>query len=180
MKKFVVVLMVVLSLLFSTVTANAAADPNVMLVNPAPLSTVYSNNLLISVKLTQPKKIKVTLYEQMQIVNGTPTAVNINTLTISNGSVNSGNLKPYQKGIPGEFTSTNNLSFYTKQVSDLKPGLYQIKIDTIDASGNPIYSSSSYFAVKEKTEEADTKIFETPQSGTMQFLQNLLKTIFGD
>lgn len=181
MKKFVVVLMVVLSILFSTVTANAAADPSVMLVNPAPLSTVYSNNLLISVKLTQPRKIKVTLYEQKQIVNGTPTAVNISSLTVSNGSVNSANLQPYLYGTPGEFVSTNNLSFYTKQVNGLKPGLYQIKIDTLDATtGAQLYTSSSYFAVKEKTEEADTKIFETPQSGTMQFLQNLLKTIFGD
>ncbi|QOX64788.1 hypothetical protein FRZ06_16260 [Anoxybacterium hadale] len=181
MKKLVVVLMVVLSILFSTVTANAAADPNVMLVNPAPLSTVYSNNLLISVKLTQPKKIKVTVFEEKQIVNGTPTAVNINTLIISNGSVNSANLKPSLIGIPAEFASTNNLSFYTQQINGLTPGLYRIKIDTIDAASSAVlYSSNSYFAVQEKTEEADTKIFETPQSGTMQFLQNLLKTIFGD
>lgn len=180
MRKIVVMLMVAISILFSTVPANAAADPNVMLVNPAPLSTVYSNNLLISVKLTQPKKIKVTVYEEKQIVNGTPTAVNVNTLTVSNGSVNASNLKSYIIGAPAEFVSTNNLSFFTKQVNGLKPGLYRITIDTIDSSGEVLYTNNSYFAVKEKTEAADTKIFETPQSGTMQFLQNLLKTIFGD
>ncbi len=179
MRKLIVVLTVVLSLLCSTIVASAATDPNVILVNPKSNSTVYSNNLLISVKLTQPKSIKVSVFEEKQVVNGTLSAVNVNTLTTSNGSINNASFTSVSTGVPALFESKNNLSFYTKQMS-LKPGLYRIRIDTLDPAGKEIFTRNSYVVVKEKTEEAEAKIFETPQSGTMQFLQNLLKTIFGD
>lgn len=179
MRKLIVVLTVVLSLLCSTIVASAATDPNVILVNPKYNSTVFSNNLLISVKLTQPKSIRVSVFEEKQVVNGTLSAVNVNTLTTSNGSINNASFTPVAVGVPTKFESKNNLSFYTKQIS-VKPGLYRIRIDTLDASGKEIFTRNSYVVVKEKTEEAEAKIFETPQSGTMQFLQNLLKNIFGD
>lgn len=178
MRKLILILAVVLSVLCGTVVSSAASDPSVVLVNPVSNSTVYSNNLLISVKLTEPRTIKVKVYEEKQIVNGTLAAVNVNTLTTINGTVNTAGFTSVIIAAPAPFTSSNNLSFYTKQVNGLTPGLYRIHIDTLDDSGKAIYSSNSYVAVKEKTEE--TKIFETPQSGTMQFLQNLLKTIFGN
>ena len=180
MRKLIVVLTVVLSLLCSTIVASAATDHNVILVNPKSNSTVHSNNLLISVKLTQPKSIKVSVFEEKQVVNGTLSAVNVNTLTTSNGSINNASFTPVAVGVPAKFESKNNLSFYTKQINGLKPGLYRIRIDTLDTSGKEIFTRNSYVVVKEKSEEAEAKIFETPQSGTMQFLQNLLKTIFGD
>jgi len=179
MRKLIVVLTVVLSLLCSTIVASAAADPNVILVNPKYNSTVYSNNLLISVKLTQPKNIKVSIFEEKQVVNGTLSAVNVNTLTTTNGSINNASFTSVSVGVPAIFESKNNLSFYTKQIN-VKPGLYRIRIDTLDAAGKEIFTRNSYVVVKEKTEEAAAKVFETPQSGTMQFLQNLLKNIFGD
>ena len=180
MKKLLAVLVVVISLFCGTVISNAASDPAVILVNPAANSTVYSNNLLISIKLTQPKKIKVSVFKEMQIVNGTMSAVNINAITVTNGTINSANFTPVIVGQSTEYTSTGNLSFYTKQINGLKPGLYQIQIDTIDTSGNQAYTTKSFVVVQEKIEETEADIFETPQSGTMQFLQNLLKTIFGD
>jgi len=179
MRKLIVVLTVVLSLLCSTIVASAATDPNVILVNPKYNSTVYSNNLLISVKLTQPKSIRVSVFEEKQVVNGTLSAVNVNTLTTSNGSINNASFTSVSVGDPAKFESKNNLSFYTKQIN-VKPGLYRIRIETLDAAGKEIFTRNSYVVVKEKTEEAEAKIFETPQSGTMQFLQNLLKNIFGD
>ncbi len=166
-------------MLCSTVVSSAAADPNVVLVNPVANSTVTSSNLLISVKLTQPKTIEVTVFEEKQMVNGTLSAVNVNALSTSSGSINSASLTPVAVTLPARFTSTNNLSFYTKQVNNLKPGLYKIQIETLDASNKPTHTNNSYVFVKEKTEEG-AKIFDTPQSGTMQFLQNLLKTIFGN
>jgi len=179
MRKLIVVLTVVLSLLCSTVVAGAAADPNVVLVNPKANSAVTSNNLLISVKITQPKTIRVSVFEEKQIVNGTLSAVNINTLTTTNGSINSASFTPVPAMEPAKFESKNNLSFYTKQIT-VKPGLYLIQIETLNADGKPAYTNNSYVVVKEKTQEAEAKIFETQQSGTMQFLQNLLKNIFGD
>jgi len=179
MRKLITTIIVVLALLCGTVVASAASDPNVMLVNPASNSTVYSSNLLISVKLTQPKTIRVMVYEEKQQVNGTLSAVNVNTLTISNGAINNVGFTSVAITMPATFVSTNNLSFYTKQVNNLKPGLYRIQIETLDASNKTVYTNNSYVVVKEKTEE-EAKIFDTPQSGTMQFLQNLLKTIFGN
>lgn len=179
MKKFIVVLTVVLSLLCSTAVASAATDPNVVLVNPKANSTVTSNSLLISVKITQPKTIRVSVFEEMQIVNGTLSAININTLTTTNGSINSSSFTPVSVMEPARFESKNNLSFYTKQIN-VKPGLYLIQIETLNADGKAAYTNNSYVVVKEKTLESEGKIFETPQSGTMQFLQNLLKTIFGE
>jgi hypothetical protein len=179
MKKLIIVLTVVFTLLCSTMISSAAEDPSVVLVNPGPNSTVYSSNLLISVKLTEPRTIKVKVYEEQQMVNGTLAAINLNTLTTANGTINAEGFTSVVVSAPDPFTSNNNLSFYTKQVS-LKPGLYKIQIDTLDAEGKAIYSDSSYVIVKEKPAVSEEKIFETPQSGTMQFLQNLLKTIFGD
>ena len=179
MKKFITVLVFVLSILFSTVVSDAAADPNVALVNPVSKSTVYSNNLLISVKITEPKTIKVTVFEEKQLVNGTYAAVNVNTLITTGGTINTAGLTQVLVSDAQPFTSNNNLSFYTKQVNVPGPGLYMIRIQTLDQSNEPVYTNESYVVVKEKPAQ-DAKILETPQSGTMQFLQNLLKTIFGD
>ena len=179
-KRFSIIITVIIVLLCSTVSSSAAGDPSVVLVNPATNSTVYSNNILISIKLSQPKTIRVSVFEEKQIVNGTLSAVNINTITTSNGGLNTAKLNSQPVGVPVDFIGKNNLSFYTKQINGLKPGLYRIRIDTIDSAGNKTYTSNSYVAVKEKTEEANAKIFDSPQSGTMQFLQNLLKNIFGD
>lgn len=178
MKRFIAVLVAVLTLFCSTIFVNAAADPNVVVVNPVSNSTVYSSNLLISVKLTQPKTIRVTVFEEKQMVNGTLSAVNVNTLTTTNGSINSASFSSVPITSPVEYRSSSNLSFYTKQVNNLDSGLYKVQVETLDSSGKRVYMNNSYFVVKEKAEDA--KIFETPQSGTMQFLQNLLKTIFGN
>lgn len=181
MRKYLIALVVILSILCSTVFTSAATDPAVVIVNPVSNSTVYSNNLLISIKVTQPKTIKVKVFEEKQMVNGTLSAVSVLPLAPSN-SASKTNFTSIPVIAAASFTSTNNLSFYTKQLNDLKQGLYRIQIDTVDATGQILYSNNSYVIVKEKEAEAnaDTKIFETPQSGTLQFLQNVLKTIFGN
>ena len=176
MRKLIIVLTVALSLLCSTVFAFASADPAVVLVNPVSNAVVYSNNLLISVKVTQPKTIRVHVYTEKQWVNGKWSAVNLDTLSrgVSSESFKSDPVIPAVK-----FTCKNNLSFFTKQVNGLSPGLYKIKIETLNSSGNPIHAMERFVAIKEKTED-QAKILNTPQSGTMQFLQNLLKSIFGN
>jgi hypothetical protein len=166
-------------MLCGTVGVHAATDPNVFLVNPVSNSTVTTNNLLISVKLTEPKTIKVRVWEKKQIVNGTLAAVNVSTLTDTNGSVNTSGFSEVIVDTALPFTSKNNLSFYTKQVSVSGPGLYRIEINTLDATGKTTATNNSYVIVKEKA-AAEAKIFDAPQSGTMQFLQNLLKNIFGE
>ena len=164
MKKYIITLVIILTMMCSTVFAN---------------STIYSNNLLISVKMTQPKSITVKVYEEKQMVNGSLSSININTLANSKTSMNKSSFTPVLITTEN-FSSTKNLSFYTRQINDVNPGLYLIEIDTKDANGKVIYSNNSYFAVKEKAAAVEPNIFETPQSGTLQFLQGLLKTIFGN
>lgn len=177
-KRMTIIFLLVIALFCTPLVSSAAGDPSVTLVNPASNSTVYSSNILLSIKLTQPKTIKVSVFEEKQRINGTLSSVNINSLATSNGNVNKASFISQPIGVPSNFTSSNNLSFYTKQINGLKPGLYRIRIDTLDSSGNRTYTRDSYVAVKEKAEEA--KLFNSRQSGTMQFLQNLLKNIFGN
>lgn len=179
MRKLLTAFVIVLTLFCSTVSSFAAQDPNVVLVNPASYSIVYSNNLLISVKITQPKNIRVNFYQEMQTVNGTQTAVTIGSQATFASTVSGGSYSDVAVTSAAFYASTNNLSFFTKQYTNLKPGLYKVKIDTMDSSYKEVlYSTISYVAVKEKTESADEANLEAPQSGTMQFLQNILKTIF--
>jgi hypothetical protein len=177
MKKIVAIITMVLILFSSTVFSFGAEDPNVVLVNPAYGSTINSTSLLISVKITEPKRIKVSFYQEQQMVNGTLAAVNISSLNASSLS----NTTFYDGLVTSSavYTTTKNLSFYTQKVENLKPGLYKIHIVTLDSSDREIYSTDSLVIVKEKTEAAEEKILDSEQSGTMQFLQNLLKTIFG-
>jgi hypothetical protein len=179
-KRLTIIFILVMALFCMPLVSMAAGDPSVTLVNPASNSTVYSSNILLSVKITQPKTIKVSVFEEKQMINGTLSAVNINALATSNATLNNANFISQPVGIPASFTSSNNLSFFTKQINGLKPGLYRIRIDSIDNTGNITHTSDSYVVVKERTEEADTNIFNSRQSGTMQFLQNLLKNIFGN
>ena len=81
---------------------------------------------------------------------------------------------------PETFTCTNTLSFYTKQINNVTPGLYKVKVDTINEAGEVLYSTETLVVVKGVASEAEkTDLFESNQSGISQFLQNLLKNIFG-
>lgn len=180
LRKTIVALTMMLVMLASTVFASAAPDPYVVIVNPVPNSTIYNNDLLISVKVLQPKNISIKVYEERLIANGTTTAISVSTQA-SLAAINSEDIRHTLIGEAQTFTSSNNLSFYTKRVNVTRPGLYMVQVDTLDKDGKVIYTKSSYVSVKEKeavTEE--TKIFTTQQSGTMQILSNLLKTLFGN
>ncbi|HZK88256.1 MAG TPA: hypothetical protein VFC27_03795, partial [Anaerovoracaceae bacterium] len=67
-----------------------------------------------------------------------------------------------------------------KRFEKVSPGTYKIRVETL-LNGQVIYSSESLVMMKEKVvETTDTKIFSVYQSGATQFLQNLLKSIFGN
>jgi hypothetical protein len=75
------------------------------------------------------------------------------------------------------FESKGAVGFFTHKVENIAPGVYLIRIDTVDAENTVLYSREHRILVTEKTEE-ESKVFETPKSGTSQFLQNLLSKIF--
>ena len=189
-------LILVLILMFTTICASAASDPAVTIISPASETVVCSDSLLISVKITKPETIKVYLYEEKQVAGDKLISVDVNNLealqtaadaaasTQATASVTASGVTTsfvsQEIMIPETFTSTNTLSFYTKQINNVTPGLYKLKVDTVDTDGKVLYSSQNLVVVKgvaSETEKSD--LFESNQSGISQFLQNLLKTIFG-
>ena len=187
--KNIMALILVLLLMFSTIVAAAASDPAVVIISPASETVVCSDSLLISVKITKPETIKVSLYEEKQVVGDQLVPVDVNNLDAlqkAAGAVDAQTSGAAAKFVdqeimvPETFTSTNTLSFYTKQINNVTPGLYKLQVETIDGTGKVLYSTQNLVAVKGVISETEkTDLFETNQSGISQFLQNLLKTIFG-
>ena len=192
-----IAIMLIFMMMFSTVFASAASDPNVTIVSPAVESVVNSDSLLISLKITKPETIKVSVFEEKQLVGEELKSVDVNNIetlqaattatassvTTDGVAVASGVTAKFvskEVMVPETFTSTNTLSFYTKQLNNVTPGLYKVKVDTIDAEGKVLYSTENLVVVKGVASEAEkTDLFENTQSGISQFLQNLLKSIFG-
>lgn len=184
----VMTLILALMLIFSTVVSAAASDPAVTIISPASETVVCSDSLLISVKITKPETIKVSVYEEKQVKGDQLVSVdvtNLQALQAAAGAVGpQGTTIPkvqfvsQEVIVPETFTSANTLSFYTKQINSVTPGLYKVKVETVDGTGKVLYVTQNLVAVKGvETEKSD--LFETNQSGISQFLQNLLKTIFG-
>lgn len=182
-------LILTLMLLFSTMVSAAATDPALTIISPASETVVCSDSLLISVKITKPETIKVSVYEEKQVKGDQLVAVDVNNLQALQAAsdamtkTTAGGTKIQfvsQEVIPSEtFTAAGTLSFYTKQINNVTPGLYKVKIETVDANGRVLYTTQNLVAVKGVVSEGEkSALFETNQSGISQFLQNLLKNIF--
>jgi len=163
-------------LVFSSLTVSfAAADQDVTIVNPVSYSSITSSNLLISVKITAPKTIRVSAYEVKKTVGDVETALGESDMKAILDGTFSGTIGYKPVGSAENFSSANKLSFYTKKLENINPGLYLIKVETI-YQNKVVYSSRSYVTIKSKSSE-ESKLFDS-QSGTGAFLQNLIKSIF--
>lgn len=184
MRKYMIIVMLMIIMMFSTAVSYATQDSAVTIVNPTVNSTIYSTNLLISIKVTQPRTIKVKVTEEKKKINDVLYSTTIDEIQKAETARQEG--KPAAAivsvpiGVADTYTSVNNLSFYTKKFENVTPGAFKITVETI-SGGQVIHSSESLVMMKEKqVETTDAKIFSTSQSGATQFLQNLLKSIFGN
>lgn len=168
-KKCLLVAVIIMALLASTVSA-FAADPAVTIVNPA--ATVYTDNLLISVKLTQPKTIKVRVTELMQ-VKSDGTKVHI-TSTVDKTK---GKIVEEARLNGAAFTGSGSLSYYTTQINGIQPGVYKIYVDTLGNGGAVVNTTEKKCMVLDK-KESQEKASDEDQSGVMKFFQNVLNSIF--
>jgi hypothetical protein len=175
-KKLVIALLVVMSLLCSTVFASATVDPAVTIVSPT--QTVYGNSLLVSIKMTAPKTIKVYVYEEKQKVGDT--LVSIDPSAALSEDIDLTSIFGVSIITPQTFTGTGSLQFYNKQLSEVTPGLYRIKVETLGIEGTVTASSSTRVVVMPAESTTGSAIFQTQQSGAFQWVQNLLKSIFGN
>jgi hypothetical protein len=155
----------------------AAADPAVTLVSPPENEAIVTNNFLISVKTVQSgKTLKITAGELQQKSGDKWIPVKPEELEdFDKKSDEEKKLSPIKE--PEIFESKSSMNFYTKKLENITPGVYQIGVETVDAAGKTVYSKEARILVKEKVEE-EAKVFETPKSGTSQFLQSLLSKIF--
>ncbi len=208
MKSFRRILAIVCALvMLASVSAFASAS----IISPARNSIVYSDSLLVSVKVSDAENIRVTVYEkkdsrQIEIVNESGAlekrtqyfSVDVNDLTeddialivagklvdddgepilLSTGE----SVKRYTDFVYGEaelFSNDYGISFYTKQFSEVHPGLYRVKVECLDSEGLVKSISSSVIAVKDKALAPQDDVLSEPQPGAVTVIQNLLKSIF--
>ncbi|MDD2484021.1 MAG: hypothetical protein PHQ50_03160 [Eubacteriales bacterium] len=178
MKKWILATLLVLMMLFSSVPSFAAADTAVTIESPA--DTVFGDNLLVSIKLTAPRTIKVSVFEEKEksgdtLISIDPEKTDISKLTSKD--ISSVSIMTAEK-----FTSTGLLQFYSKKIEKVTPGLYRVKVETLNAADEVIASSSTRFVVMEQSNDAASAsvIFETKQSAGQLWLQKLIKSIFGN
>jgi len=184
MRKYIIAVLLIVMMLLSTVVSFATSDPAVTIVNPTVSSTIYSTNLLISVKVTQPKTIRIKVTEEKKVINDNYYSTTIDEIQKAEQARAVGKPAATFVSVPVDdadtYVSQNYLSFYTKRFEKVTPGTYKIKVDTL-LNDQVIYSSESLVMMKDKpVVPIDVKIFSTAQSGATQFLQNLLKSIFGN
>jgi hypothetical protein len=201
-KRITAVLMIVLLLSTGFAFAGAAA-----IVSPASNTIVYSDSLLVSVKVTEPKTIRVTVYEEKETSGENLVSAKISAYTesdlaiIASAKTQTGTLegavgiaaaveptlsdgttvKEYTSVAMDDaasYTSDSSLGFYTKQISDVTPGLYRIQVEALNVDGSVGETIHSMVAVKTKPVEEKSDIFQAPQTGALQFLQTLLRNIF--
>lgn len=205
MKKFRrITAILMIMLLFSTgfVFAGAAA-----IVSPASNTIVFSDSLLVSVKVTEPKTIRVTIYEEKETNEDTLVSAKVSAYTEADLSViasaktktpvalegavsavaaeptlsDGTTVKEYTSVAMGDaatYTCDSSLGFYTKQISSVTPGLYRVQVETLNSDGTASETIHSMVAVKTKPPEEKSNIFQAPQTGALQFLQTLLRNIF--
>ena len=130
-RKALIALAVVVCLIFSTLPAFAATslskDPNIVVVSPTKNAVMKTGTVLVSVKMTAPRTIRMSLYEE----------------TKSGRS-----LIRTEK-----YSSSRSLSYYTRQLTGLDPGVYCVNISTLNSAGSAIYASEIYVKVQKRTSD---------------------------
>jgi len=173
MRKVIVVLFVATLLIMSTtVGVFAAADPSVTVVSPG--ASVTGNSLLISIKMTAPKTIKVFVYEE-KLKSGNQLK-SIDPLNTNVDKVNPDDIRSVSIIKPLTYKNTSSLKFFNKKIENVGEGLYRICVATLDAKGN-IVATSNVRAVMLSKSTSATDIFQD-NGGLLKWVQNFIKNIF--
>ena len=168
------------------------------IVSPAANSITTSDSLLISVKLNQPGTVRVKVFEEKiekksvvtSVVSGQAvtheaisyTSVNTSTFEAidftSNPALSTYADVSYQE--PAEYTSKDTIGFYTKQLSDVKPGIYKVVVEDLNDKKEVVSSTSALTVVKTKPAATENKVFTNSATKTsaLTILQNFLKSLF--
>lgn len=156
--RILIILAVVMCLLCSTATTAFAAsglsdDPALTIVSPTKNAVMQTGKVLISVKMTAPRTIKMSFYDVNN--NGDKKLVKAET-----------------------YSSDKNLSYYTKQMSGLESGVYCINVSTL-SGGKAIYASELYIKIEKKTADSVKVDVFNSRNTTNSFWSSLLKKLLG-
>ena len=170
----------------SFVFADAAA-----IVSPAANSIVYTDSLLVSVKVTELKTIRVSVYAEKVVSGDKLVNADVSKFTEADlkAAAGSGTYTDVLLGEAATYTNTVEIGFYTKQIS-VSPGLYKIKAETLETvmewpegATDPVEkvivteTTSSLVAVKKKPEEKK-QVFQNNSTGAVTFIRKILKGLF--
>ena len=152
-KKVLIAFAVILCLIVNTLPVFAATslhrDPYITIVSPTQDAVMKNGKVLVSVKMT----IKMSLYKESN---------SSHTLIKSE-----------------KYSSSKSLSYYTRQLTGLTPGVYCINISTLNSAGKAIYASEIYVKVqKQSSSTVKVDVFNSQNSST-SFWASLLKKLLG-
>ena len=166
------------------VFADAAA-----IVSPAANSIVYTDSLLVSVKVTELKTIRVSVYAERVVSGDQLVNADVSKFTEADlkAAAGSGKYTDVLLGEAATYTTTVEIGFYTKQIA-VSPGLYKVKAETLETvmewpegATEPVEkiivteTKSSLVAVKKKPVEEKPQVFQNNSTGAVTFIRKILK-----
>ena len=166
------------------VFADAAA-----IVSPAANSIVYTDSLLVSVKVTELKTIRVSVYAEKVVSGDKLVNADVSKFTEADlkAAAGSGKYTDVLLGEAATYTNTVEIGFYTKQIA-VTPGLYKVKAETLETvmewpegATEPVEkiivteTKSSLVAVKKKPVEEKPQVFQNNSTGAVTFISKILK-----
>ena len=186
-RRILAMLLVFAVLSTSFIFADAAA-----IVSPAANSIVYTDSLLVSVKVTELKTVRVSVYAERVTSGDKLVNADVSKFTEEDLKAAAGDPKYTDVLLadPADFTNTVEIGFYTKQIS-VTPGLYKVKAETLETvmewpegAVEPVEKTiitetkSSLVAVKKKPTEEKTQVFQNNSTGAITFIRKILKGLF--
>ena len=172
-KKKILALVLALVLCFSATSfIFAAEDDSYTVISPQTSESgiTYCDNLLISVKTTDNTALRFTLYSY-------PNYTKVSSLDLVPASVF--NVRS-QFGASEDFAGGEGVSFYTRQVNDIEPGMYGLKIEKFDQENNVVSVNQKYFIVESSSSKDSAAIYDSQTSvGRVMFFQNVFRNLFG-
>ena len=179
MKKLFATLFILAVISVCTSVAYAVdKDPAVTLISPPEKEAIVADNLLISIKVTQPGRVLKISAGALQVKSG-----DIFVAVKAGELEDFDNKKDDEKQIvpileTKTFESKGFVSFFTHRIEEITPGIYVITVNTVNSAGEVVYSKKANIQVREKTEEETKIVFDSLKPGPSLFLQNLLSKIF--
>ncbi len=171
MRRKICLILMILVLCICSFSVSFADDSTYSIISPQTNTDgiVYCDNLLVSVKVSEGSALRFTLYSYPNYSSAASIAeVPAVAFTLKE-----------QVGIPDVFLTEDNINFYTKQINNIEPGLYSLKVDILE-NGNAVSSYSKYFIAKPSASKlVNNSVYESQPSSKVLFFQSVFKSLFG-